>query len=330
MLFFPLPGTYAIVKLDVERTLQPLDDPIANAAGAEIKTTKSIVYLDMILQLPFPEDETFRYMAYLIGPGLRPENPKLCITPDMCIPIYPNTQHPVEDRETLRSDPPFPFGNCYHWFGPDMWLDLRIVNDGRDYSAETRTMLPPDQHVKMVGIQGRDIWRSICTQKDRDGLSGTGAVPLIALEATQASQPPQTRSPSPARSEPVSMSPVELLRHDVGTSAPHGGSDRGCEGEQHQQCDCCGAYEECYSVSASEDGEDGEEDAPRSSVYPSSEGSFHSTRSLDEIDIFGLDGNDRDDLLPIVKISLDLGAHFEGVEVPDPMAFMRQRDELVK
>lgn len=267
-------------------------------------------------------------MAYLIGPGLRPENPELCITYDMCIPIYPNTQHPVEDRESLRSDPPFPFGNCYHWFGPDMWLDLRIVNDGRDYSAETRTMLPPDQHVKMVGIQGRDIWRSICTQKERDGLSGTDAVPLVPLEATpQASQPPRIRSPSPAHSEPTLTSPVEPIQQDAGPSTSPAGSDGGSECEQHQRCDRCGTYGECHSVFVSEDGE---EDASRSSIYPSSEGSFRSMQSLNDIDIFGLDGDDRDDLLPIVKISLDLGAHFEGEEVPDPMAFMRQRDELVK
>ncbi|OJT08395.1 hypothetical protein TRAPUB_734 [Trametes pubescens] len=326
MLFFPLPGTYAVVEIDVERTLQILDDPVANAAGAKIKTTKAIVYLDMILQLPFPDDETFKYMAYLIGPGLRPEHPELCITPDMCIPIYPNTQHPVEDREALKSEPPFPFDHCYHWFGPDMWLDLRIVNGGRDYSLGTHTILPPDQHVKMVGVQGRDIWRSICVQKERDDLTGTSAVPLVASESTQESQPPRTRSPSPARS--ISTSGTEPFKQDPVPSMSAAGSDCDGECEEHEQCGCYGGVSgECYSVSVSED--DGE-DAPRFSVHPSSGGSCRSTQSLNELDIFGLDGDDQDDLLPIVKISLDLGAHLEGEDVPDPMAFMRQRDELVK
>lgn len=48
MLFFPLPSSYAVVEIGVEETLQPLNDPVASAAGAQIKTTKCIVYLDMV------------------------------------------------------------------------------------------------------------------------------------------------------------------------------------------------------------------------------------------------------------------------------------------
>ncbi len=52
MLFFPLPGSYAVIEIDVEKTLQPLNDPLACAAGALIKTTKCIVYLDMVRTFP--------------------------------------------------------------------------------------------------------------------------------------------------------------------------------------------------------------------------------------------------------------------------------------
>lgn len=48
MLFVPLPGSYAVVEIDVEKTLEPLNDPLASAAGALIKTTKCGVYLDMV------------------------------------------------------------------------------------------------------------------------------------------------------------------------------------------------------------------------------------------------------------------------------------------
>lgn len=55
MLFFPLPSSYAVVEIDVEKTLQPLNDPLASAAGALIKTTKCIIYLDMVSAfLPSP------------------------------------------------------------------------------------------------------------------------------------------------------------------------------------------------------------------------------------------------------------------------------------
>lgn len=46
--FFPLPGTYAVVEIDVEKTLQSLHDPIANTAAATMQTTKCIVFLGMV------------------------------------------------------------------------------------------------------------------------------------------------------------------------------------------------------------------------------------------------------------------------------------------
>lgn len=48
MTFFPLPGTYLVAEIDVEKTLQGLNDPSANAAAAGIRTTKCIVYLDAV------------------------------------------------------------------------------------------------------------------------------------------------------------------------------------------------------------------------------------------------------------------------------------------
>ncbi|KAI0629543.1 hypothetical protein C8Q77DRAFT_1140810 [Trametes polyzona] len=40
--FFSLPMTYAVAEIDIEKTLQPLDDPIAISEGKRIKTTKYI------------------------------------------------------------------------------------------------------------------------------------------------------------------------------------------------------------------------------------------------------------------------------------------------
>lgn len=46
--FFPLPSTYAVVEIDVEKTLQSLHDPIADAAAATMRTTKCIVFLGSV------------------------------------------------------------------------------------------------------------------------------------------------------------------------------------------------------------------------------------------------------------------------------------------
>lgn len=51
MAFFPYQLTYAVVEFDMEKTLQALNDPIANVAAANIKTAKCIVYLDVVRAL---------------------------------------------------------------------------------------------------------------------------------------------------------------------------------------------------------------------------------------------------------------------------------------
>ncbi|EIW54171.1 uncharacterized protein TRAVEDRAFT_51894 [Trametes versicolor FP-101664 SS1] len=326
MLFFPLPSSYAVVEIDVEKTLQPLNDPVASAAGAQIKTTKCIVYLDMVLRLPLPHDTHFKYMACLIGPGLRPAYPELCITPDMCIPILPNTRHPTADREALRSDPPFPFGNCYHWSGPDMRLDIRVANDGRNYGVGPRMTLPAVQHVKMVGIQDRDMWQSCCARKERDGMARVTGVPAQAGERD--SHPPL----------------VESMRSCTIRQAQSPRSAAGAEGKGyveaneyaeleacHYPCESCGGA--CH---ADDDSENSDEHSSRSSMDTASDGSgdcdcSDCTESLDDMGIFGLNGDPQDYLLPIVKVSLDIGAHFkDDSDVPDPMKFMQQRDALVR
>ncbi|OJT05252.1 hypothetical protein TRAPUB_3959 [Trametes pubescens] len=328
MLFFPLPGSYAVIEIDVEKTLQPLNDPLACAAGALIKTTKCIVYLDMVLRLPLPHDTHFKYMACIIGPGLRPAHPELCITPDMCLPIRPNTRHPVADRESLRSDPPFPFGNCYHWFGPDMWLDVRIVNDGRDYGVGPKTVLPPDQHVKMVSIQDLDMWRSSCARKERDG-----AQPLA--DASQAEerdfQPPSMDSMRRERSyamRPAQSPPPATTAENSRYVEADGYASQELEACRHP-CEFCGGV-----CRADDDSENSDEDSLRSSESLSSEESCDCdcTEDLDDMGIFGLNGDPQDYLVPVMKVSLDIGAQYfkDDSDVPDPMEFIRQRDALVR
>ena len=43
----------------------------------------------------------------------------------MCTPIFPNTDHPA-GRPPVHTEPPFPFTNCCHWFGPGMVLEVRV------------------------------------------------------------------------------------------------------------------------------------------------------------------------------------------------------------
>lgn len=265
-------------------------------------------------------------MVCLVGPGLRPAYPELCITPDMCIPILPNTRHSTADREALRSDPPFPFRNCYHWSGPDMRLDIRVVNDGRDYGVGPRTTLPADQHVKMVGVQDRDMWQSCCARKERDGTERVAGAPAQAGERD--SQPPLVESMRSCTIRQAQSSSPAVETEKVAFV----GADEYAESEAcRYPCEVCGG-----SCRADDGSECSDEHSSRSSMDTAPEGSgdcdcSDCTESLDDMGIFGLNGDPQDYLLPIVKVSLDIGAHFkDDSDVPDPMEFMRQRDALVR
>lgn len=52
MTFYPLPGTYVVAELDVEKTLASLTDPLATAAASTIKPVKCIVYLSQVRPPP--------------------------------------------------------------------------------------------------------------------------------------------------------------------------------------------------------------------------------------------------------------------------------------
>ncbi|KAH9889290.1 hypothetical protein C8Q73DRAFT_707006 [Cubamyces lactineus] len=303
MILFPLTGTYAVIELDVHNSLQALDDPIADAAGALIRATKCIVYLQAVLQLPVPDSPTFKYFVYGVGPGLRPPNPELCLTPDMSIPIHPNTSHPSGTRDAVVTEPPFPFSGCYRWCGRDMQFDIRILNDGHDYETDPRIALPPIQQVRLGSMRGEDMGKSLCALRKKSRESRYS-------NATRVHEETQTTVvDSPARSfEDVPSHLVHLRAVDVPD-----GLDFSFEESEGSCWDT--------SSSCSLDSHDNETNETN-----------ETSESLDDLgpNIFGFRSLVDDDLLPIVKIWLDLEAHIDGGSVPDPTEFIGQRDELIR
>ncbi|RDX48642.1 hypothetical protein OH76DRAFT_1404564 [Lentinus brumalis] len=161
-LFFPLPMTYAVVQLDVEGTLQGLDpDAEALDAARALRPLKCLVYLRTVLELPFPRNPDFKYDVYVVGPGLRPADEARCITKDMCVPIFPATDHPT-GRAPVHPKPEFPFSNCYHWFGPDTHLEVRIKQDIYDAKDdEIHVLLSGVGQVHMDDRNQEDTYRMI-------------------------------------------------------------------------------------------------------------------------------------------------------------------------
>ncbi|KAI0629531.1 hypothetical protein C8Q77DRAFT_1140756 [Trametes polyzona] len=122
--FSPDPLWYAAIRIDPVETVKALDDPIATAAAQAMSTKPYLVFLEREIGLPFPNKPWYRYTVSIIAPSLRDADQAKGYTPEMCVPIYPNTSHPTE-RTPVRPKEPFPFCNCYHWL--DMSADVRVL-----------------------------------------------------------------------------------------------------------------------------------------------------------------------------------------------------------
>ncbi|KAI0629544.1 hypothetical protein C8Q77DRAFT_1140814 [Trametes polyzona] len=217
-----------------------------------------------------------------------------------------------------------------------MVLDLRVWNDGTTYAEEGQTVLPGVQFYDIDCYRGHDMSRWIAAQRERGGATKTNDEPSARVET-----PPQAPKPSQNRetvtelkqNAPIAVRPylpneprgVEV-RQSQDVEAPAGGTmpseppllqlDEKGEPELGRDSESAFYYSEWDSNDACE-------------VPERWDGS--STASFIGIDAFRLDQDDRQDvLLPVVKVWLDIGAHFKEEDIPSPVDFLRQRDELLR
>lgn len=80
-----------------------------------------------------------------------------------------------------------------------------------------------------------------------------------------------------------------------------------------------------HSPPPSEQQDESESDSASSTSAPPEELSEHFAL----MDIFGIDEDENDDLLPIVNVWPDVGAHFNEDDVPNPMEFAEQFSQIV-
>lgn len=74
----------------------------------------------------------------------------------MCIPIFPNTSHP-RGRIPLRTEPVFPYSNCYHW--AEFETNIRVRARPERFDERRAIMLKGPEKVKMNRYWGEDITR---------------------------------------------------------------------------------------------------------------------------------------------------------------------------
>lgn len=253
-------------------------------------------------ELPAPRKHDFKYFVFIVGPGLRPDNPDDSYTADMCMPIYPNVSHSA-GRPPVRPDPDFPFSNCYHWFGPDMELNIRVKNDEYKYGLIAQvpqfTKLPTDQYVDMEMIHH---------QADVNRI-------LAMLAERKRDAPPE---PPNAHSEhgPLFRRDFYELHDDISeTSGP--GNDEYVAPACYED-----ALNDTYSLESRPDPCMDQDNGPGGD---NTDSLAESTKSVTESDIFDMIYTEERARTPVVSISLDLTEHFKNDdEVPNPMTFLEE------
>ncbi|KAI0350621.1 hypothetical protein OH77DRAFT_1430801 [Trametes cingulata] len=152
------PGSlqYAVIRIDPVAMVEHLNDPIATAEAQRLCPKKYLVYLDNALDLPFPTSPWFRFQVSPIGTTLRPEEPARGVTSGMCIPIFPNEDHPAH-RPSIRTRKPFPFSHCYHWV--DNLTTVRIRRIPELYEDAPAIKVGSLQHIRMEKVFAEDCSR---------------------------------------------------------------------------------------------------------------------------------------------------------------------------
>ncbi|OJT08394.1 hypothetical protein TRAPUB_733 [Trametes pubescens] len=139
-------------------------------SAAEVMQTKAyLVYLQMELEIPFPDKPWYRYRVSPIAPSLRAEDKDRGYAPDMCVPIFPNTSHPL-GRTPVRTDPVFPYNNCYHW--AEFKTDIRVRARPEKFDERRGTLLPSTEYIKMDDYVGEDIPRMDELQRQHRAATG--------------------------------------------------------------------------------------------------------------------------------------------------------------
>ncbi|KAI0328986.1 hypothetical protein GY45DRAFT_1253846 [Cubamyces sp. BRFM 1775] len=164
--FCPMPHRYAAIRIDPVTMVEHLDDPIALAAAHAMETRTYLVYIEEELELPFPGKPWYQFCVCPIGTSLRLADPENRLSPDMCIPIYPNERHPGK-RPGVVTEPIFPYDNCYHWI--DFRVYVRVRARPERFEDGNAVRLPPKQQGKMHRLWDEDRHRAV--SRGLDGAS---------------------------------------------------------------------------------------------------------------------------------------------------------------
>ncbi|TFK88030.1 hypothetical protein K466DRAFT_489729 [Polyporus arcularius HHB13444] len=130
-LLFPDALQFAVIRIDPLAMVEPLKDPVALEAARSMQCKKYLVFLEAPRDLPMPKSKECRYSVKPVATCLRPADVENGVTPDMVMPIHPNTEH-LRGRDPIKASPKFPYDNCFFWIENKMSVCVKVNPAGYD------------------------------------------------------------------------------------------------------------------------------------------------------------------------------------------------------
>ncbi|KAL1677753.1 hypothetical protein EV122DRAFT_252414 [Schizophyllum commune] len=177
----PVPGSYAVLSLDLAASLKNLHDPVVREECQKITCGK---YIACLTEISYMAAMGMRYCPYRVDfvvEGLPPDDPERFFPQTMSIPILPNSLHPL-GRRPIQATPPLPWDDCYH--AVHYHTEVRCAMEAR---VLDRYILNDDSH-------------AFAQEQARDAGSGASFPPVpemsddlhVAIKCSDAKRPTST------------------------------------------------------------------------------------------------------------------------------------------
>ncbi|OSC96777.1 hypothetical protein PYCCODRAFT_1378485 [Trametes coccinea BRFM310] len=301
--FCPAAFQFAVIRMDPVAMVEHFDDPIATAEAHALVTKKYLVYLDLGVDMPFPTNRWFRYKVRLIGSTLRPADPANGITPDMVIPIYPNTFHP-SGRTPIVPETPFPFTNCYFWLGST--VEVRIRHKADMYNDSYAVKLSTMEHVAIELGFSNDFRRLHRFRKSQQAAAAAPSHDPHDMHDAGHVVGPRRQRPIPVPfPQLTSSSQDSCLSGSSNQLQPRSTNNALASSSEDEQRRCDSPHQH----TAKYDPE---------------------VEAILSMDIFNLAHDDAAEYLLLVNLWFELTEHLAADSIPDPFEFFKERDTIVK
>ncbi|OSC96772.1 hypothetical protein PYCCODRAFT_1462277 [Trametes coccinea BRFM310] len=298
--FCPLSRQYAVIQMDPVGMVRHFEDPIALAAAQAMKPQKYLVYLEFPRDLSTPARPWFRYDVSLIGNTLRSEEPEYGITSEMVIPIHPNTYRTSDNRAPVRTQPPFPFDNCFHWI--ESGLIVRVRRKATRYDDANAYKLNFYEQMEMDKKFLPDHMRIEAFLRARADEAGEAD---LRLRPHTDSLPHQSFGSRCQSTSPGSD--IESRLGDDVDSLPEGPG----------------------APNDSDDTDDSDPASPRT-LSPDDNSAADIVEAFFKMDILGFNVDDTAELMPLVDLWFELTDHLTAETIPNPMDLHKEHEEIMR